>query len=419
MNDLPKISISEGSWLAAKGLQYLFDILEKGGEEARVNGGAVRNSLLGEAIGDVDISTTIAPKKVMERLQKANIKAIPTGLDHGTVTAVIEKTPYEITTLRRDVSTDGRRAVVEFTRDWLEDANRRDLTMNGLYCDRYGKVFDPLKGYGDLSARNVRFIGDAGRRIEEDYLRILRFFRFFAQYGQGRPDGEGLRACARLKSGIVSLSAERIWAEFKKILQVQDPSRALLWMRTTGVLNVVLPESEKWGIDFFTELIGAEHSFRWPIDPMSRIQIIVPPTRHRMQEFSDRMRLSKAESKRMQNWVQSQLPAIDCTRRELARILYNSSVYGVIDRLRNEIVRQRYLAREDDDALERASKFEKLLDFSQSWERPKFPVSGKDLQKSGLAQGPEMGVMLKSLENMWVESNFELTQQELLSRITQ
>ena len=194
-----KIAAKHAKWLQVDGLQKLFVVLEENDEEVRVNGGAVRNSLLGEAVSDVDLSTTLLPKKVMERLKKAGIKAIGTGLEHGTVTAVIEAQAYEITTLRKDIKTDGRHAVVEFGRDWLEDAKRRDLTMNALYCDKNGKIFDPLDGYEDLMARNVRFIGEASARIEEDYLRILRFFRFFAQYGKGRPDSEGLKACARLK----------------------------------------------------------------------------------------------------------------------------------------------------------------------------------------------------------------------------
>ncbi|MCP5037398.1 MAG: CCA tRNA nucleotidyltransferase, partial [Rhodobacteraceae bacterium] len=204
---LPEFS----GWLNLPGLQNLFDILDKDGEETRVNGGAVRNSILGETIGDVDLSTTLTPDKVLQRLEDAGVKAIATGLSHGTITAVIDKHPYEITTLRSDIETDGRRAVVEFGRSWMEDAGRRDLTMNALYCDRHGNIFDPLGGYQDLLSRNVRFIGEASQRIEEDYLRILRFFRFFARYGEGRPDGDGLKACARLKDGISSLSVERVW----------------------------------------------------------------------------------------------------------------------------------------------------------------------------------------------------------------
>ena len=187
MSNIIKIPKKNSIWLQSDGLQKLFEILQADGEEVRVNGGAVRNSLLGEEIGDVDLSTTLVPQGVLERLKKAGVKAIATGLEHGTVTAVIDKTGYEITTLRKDIKTDGRHAVVEFGRDWTEDAMRRDLTMNALYCDAAGNVFDPLDGYEDLMARNVRFIGQASGRIEEDYLRILRFFRFFAQYGKGRP----------------------------------------------------------------------------------------------------------------------------------------------------------------------------------------------------------------------------------------
>ena len=344
MSNMIKIPKKNSIWLQSDGLQKLFEILQGDGEEVRVNGGAVRNSLLGEEIGDVDLSTTLVPERVLERLKKAGVKAIATGLEHGTVTAVIDKTGYEITTLRKDIKTDGRHAVVEFGRDWKEDAKRRDLTMNALYCDAAGNVFDPLEGYEDLMARNVRFIGRANERIEEDYLRILRFFRFFAQYGKGRPDGEGLKACAKLKSGISQLSAERIWAELGKILTVKDPSRAMLWMRTTGVLSTVLPESEKWGIDFLGDLINAENDLSWSVDKMVRLQIIVPPVVDTMAQLSKQLRFSNKQAARMREWAKSEVPAENTSEAEMAKLLYRGTQQGICDRLRCEVVRQRHIA---------------------------------------------------------------------------
>ena len=187
-------------WLNEPQLQTLFDLLERDGGEVRVNGGAVRNSLMGKPVADVDIATTVLPDEVVKRLEDDGYKAVPTGINHGTVTAVIDGEPYEVTTLREDIETDGRHAVVKFGTSWQADAERRDLTMNGLYCDRNGSVFDYVGGYADIKNGTVRFIGEAETRIKEDALRILRFFRFFAWYGSGRPDAQGLKACSSQKS---------------------------------------------------------------------------------------------------------------------------------------------------------------------------------------------------------------------------
>ncbi len=408
---LPEFS----GWLNLPGLQNLFDILDKDGEETRVNGGAVRNSILGETIGDVDLSTTLTPDKVLQRLEDAGVKAIATGLSHGTITAVIDKHPYEITTLRSDIETDGRRAVVEFGRSWMEDAGRRDLTMNALYCDRHGNIFDPLGGYQDLLSRNVRFIGEASQRIEEDYLRILRFFRFFARYGEGRPDGDGLKACARLKDGISSLSVERVWMELKKILGVSDPSRALLWMRTTGVLTQTLPESEKWGIDFIADLVSAEQDLGWGVEMMARLQIMLPPNPEKMEELAARLKFSGLEKKRLLEWAKAELPNSAISKVELEQILYRDGRQAIHDRIRNEIVRQRHIARDNDEALVKAEKFANLLDWTTNWQRPVFPLKGRDLRKAGVNSGPQMGEELKRLEDEWVESGFLMSRKELLA----
>ena len=232
-----KLSKHHSKWLFAPSLVKVFDAIESAGGEVRVNGGAVRNSLMGLAVDDIDLSTTLLPQETAKAVDVAGLKSVPTGIEHGTITVVSDKTGYEITTVREDIETDGRHAVVKFGSDWTKDAERRDLSINALYCDRQGEVFDPLNGLEDINSKTIRFIGEASDRIEEDYLRILRFFRFFAWYGEGRPDAAGLKACAKLKSGLESISAERIWMEFRKLLSAPDPSRALLWMRTTGVLT--------------------------------------------------------------------------------------------------------------------------------------------------------------------------------------
>jgi len=228
-------------WLGGHDLQKLLAVLCEGGEEARIAGGAVRNTLLGQPVTDVDIAATTLPDETARRAEAAGFKAVPTGAEHGTITVVASSKPYEVTTLRDDIETDGRRAKVRFGRDWKRDAERRDFTINALYATGAGDVIDLVGGLADLERHIVRFIGEPELRIREDFLRILRFFRFFALYGQGRPDAEGLKACARLKDGLDLLSAERVWAELKKLLVAPDPARALLWMRQASVLTRTLP----------------------------------------------------------------------------------------------------------------------------------------------------------------------------------
>jgi tRNA nucleotidyltransferase/poly(A) polymerase len=257
-------------WLNVPSLQQLLAALSEDGEEARVVGGAVRNTLLSEPVGDIDIASTTLPQETKARAEKCGFKVVPTGIDHGTVTVVAHGVPYEVTTLRADVETHGRQATVVFGRDWQTDAERRDFTVNALYVRANGDVVDHVGGLADIEARVLRFIGDAETRITEDYLRILRFFRFFAWYGTGRPDAAGLKASAKLKSHLQSLSAERVWSELKKLLSAPDPSRALLWMRQSGVLSQILPESEKWGIDGIHALVRSERDLGWKPDALLR-----------------------------------------------------------------------------------------------------------------------------------------------------
>ena len=255
---LPETVQLDIEWLSRPTVLKLFDVLKHGDHETRVSGGAVRNALMNLAATDIDFATTLLPKEVLQLTEAAGFKAVPTGIEHGTVTVLIDGDHYEITTLREDIETDGRHALVKFGKSWEADANRRDLTINALFCDREGNVIDYVGGLSDIRTSTIRFIGNAEARIREDALRILRYYRFFAWYGKGRPDAEGLKATSATKALIDNLSAERIWMELKKLLSADDPSRALLWMRTTGVLSRVLPESDKWGIDAIPGLIRNE-----------------------------------------------------------------------------------------------------------------------------------------------------------------
>jgi len=403
-------------WLNEAQLQRLLAALSQGGEAARVAGGAVRNTLLGQPVADIDIATTTLPEETVRRAEAAGFKTVPTGIEHGTITAIAGGKAYEVTTLRADIETDGRRAKVSFGRDWKLDAERRDFTINALYSEADGTVVDLVGGIADIEARRLRFIGDAEARIREDYLRILRFFRFFAWYGDGRPDAEGLKACARLKDGLGQLSAERIWSELKKLLSAPDPSRALLWMRQAGVLTGALPESEKWGIDAIHGLARTEKDLGWTADPLLRLEAIVPPDAARMKTLAERLKFSAAEAERLRHWALTAAIEPKTTEGELAKKLYRGDRGGFVDRLRLSLASARARAVENNDALIEAGGFSRLLAFALKWQKPTFPLKGADLTELGASPGPKLGAILKNLEKEWVESGFELDRGTLIER---
>ena len=398
------------AWLREPGLQDLLRVLSEDGEEARVSGGAVRNTLLGEPVADVDVATTSEPQTTVRRLEAAGFKLVPTGIEHGTVTAVRNGHAYEVTTLREDVETDGRHAVVRFGRDWQRDAERRDLTINALYMDATGTVIDPLGVRDDIERRLVRFVGDANGRVREDYLRILRFFRFFAWYGRHRPDADGLRACARHKDGIETLSAERVWSELRKTLAAPDPSRALLWMRQTGVLTAALPESERWGIDAVPGLAAAEATFGWAPDAMLRLAAMLPPDPDVVTKLARRLKLSNDDRDRLRLWTQAPRPNPALGEDELARSMYATSGNGTLDVLRLALARAHAAG-----DLGEVAAFRRQLDFAEGWERPVLPVQGRDLVEGGMEPGRAVGQRLKALEARWIESGFALKKDELLA----
>lgn len=401
--------LEDAAFLRAPAVQQLLALLNADGEEARVAGGAVRNALLGEPVNDVDIATTALPAEVMRRCADAGLRTVPTGIEHGTVTVIVSGEPFEVTTLRTDSDHDGRRAQVAFGRDWTVDAERRDFTINGLYAAADGTVIDLVGGLRDIETRTIRFIGDAEQRIREDYLRALRFYRFFAWYGHGRPDADGIRATARLKEGLGQLSAERVWAELKKLLSAPDPSRALLWMRQSGVLSQVLPESEKWGIDLIHGLVRAGQELGWEIDPLLRLEALVPPYDSRMEGLAARLRLSKAESLRLLEWSRASEAKATRTDNVMALELYKGERQGMTDRLRLTIAS----AREKSEAKTVDALLRQLV-FAESYQKPVFPLSGADMLADGLVSGPEVGRRLKQLEEKWIASGFALSKAQLL-----
>ena len=401
--------LKNAAFLQAPAVQRLLALLNADGEEARVAGGAVRNSLLGEPVNDVDIATTALPAEVIRRCADAGLRTVPTGIEHGTVTVIVDGEPFEVTTLRADSNHDGRRAQVAFGRDWKVDAARRDFTINGLYVTADGTVIDLVDGLIDVEPRTIRFIGDAEQRIREDYLRALRFYRLFAWYGHGRPDADGIRATARLKDGLGQLSAERVWSELKKLLSAPDPSRALLWMRQSGVLTQVLPESEKWGIDLIHGLVRAGNELGWDVDPLLRLEALVPPYDSRMEGLSARLRLSKAESLRLVEWAKAGEAKATRTEKVLALELYKGDRQGMTDRLRLAIAS----FREKGEA-KTVEALLRQLAFAEGCERPEFPLSGADMLAGGLDAGPEVGRRLKQLEEKWIASGFQLSKAQLL-----
>lgn len=374
----------DAPWLTDPATQAVFDALAAHG--AWFVGGCVRNGLLGQAVADIDICTELEPSRVMDLAEAAGLKAIPTGIDHGTVTVVSDGTPYEITTLRRDIETDGRRASVAFTRELAEDAARRDFTMNALYATRDGSVLDPNgEGLSDLSARRVRFIGDASARIAEDYLRILRFFRFHAWYADpmGGMDAEGLAACAAGVDGIAQLSAERVGSELKTLLRAPDPAPAVAAMDQTSVLAAVLPGASS---RMLTVLMGVEDG-------------LAPDAVRRLTALGgdmDRLRLSKAEAKRL--------------------ALYRAEMgeETAPDALGYRHGRD---AARDILAL-RAALFERppgddALRAIEVGAEATFPIKAADLSEF---QGKALGDRLKALETLWIDSAFTLSKEDLLSR---
>ncbi|GLQ15761.1 CCA tRNA nucleotidyltransferase [Maritalea porphyrae] len=409
--------LRQADWLQRASVRKAFEILDGAGGQTKAVGGIVRNTLLGIGTGDVDMASKFTPNEILDRAEKAGVKAIPTGIEHGTVTLVIEGETIEVTSLRQDIKTNGRHAEVVFGGDWEDDAKRRDFTFNAMYVGPDGELLDPLNGLQDCLDREVRFIGDAKARIKEDYLRILRFYRFFAHFGSGRPEADGLRATVAMKSGLDQLSPERVWQEMKKLLSAEDPSRALLWMRTTSVLASILPEGEKWGIDAIHGVVAAEKDLNWSIDPMLRLISILPPMPDKMVALGKRLRLSNAETDQLQKWALVDGLGADMTEQDLKASIYWGDQDAIVSALQLSLASMRAKSGENLEAVEKAAGYLKLLKLAQSWNAPTFPVKGQDLIKLGHDAGPELGEKLKGLEKSWVESGFAKSVEDLLAEL--
>ena len=389
---MTRLDSKRESWMNETETRRVMDALG----DARFVGGAVRNALLNRPVTEVDIATPLVPDEVMKRLKAADIAFVPTGLEHGTITAIVNSKPFEITTLRRDVSTDGRRAVVAFTQDWKEDAQRRDFTMNALYAGADGEVFDSVGGVADLAAGRVRFVGDPVTRIREDYLRILRLFRFHAWYGKGDLDSAALKAAAAEKAGIARLSGERVQKELLKLLAAENPAPVLRSMAAASILSEILPGD--LSLARLEKLVAIDANNFFPPDPLLRLAALLPPDVKAADEIADHMKLSNADRERLSDLAGASEKIVSyLSIREVRKLLY---------RLGKQRFRDRVMLRWADDPKDNTIQWRAMLAMADAWERPQFPLTGRDVMAAGVPQGPLIGQVLSEVEEWWVDSDF-------------
>jgi poly(A) polymerase len=378
-------SLPDASWRHRPGLDGLLAALDAADGKARYVGGAVRDGLLGLPVNDLDIATTLDPRDVVDRLKAAGIKAVPTGIEHGTITAVLPDGPVEITTLRRDVSTDGRRATIAYTDDWRADAARRDFTINALYADPLtGAISDYFGGLADLASRRLRFIGDADARIAEDHLRILRYFRFLARYGDNELDSIAYAACVRAANSLMALSRERIADELLKLLGGASPVHALRLMVEGDIFAPVLPEVTMAGVDRVERLIAREAAAGIMPAALRRLAALLPPDAALADQIGARLKLSNKARKRLTLALEPAVPG-ESIRATAHRI----GVEGATDRL----------------LLDAAAPLDRLGAISD-WTPPALPIGGGALIARGLPPGPDVAKALQAVQAQWVAEDF-------------
>lgn len=401
--------LAAAPWLTDPAAQAVLGAIAAGGFEARVVGGAVRNTLMALPVTDIDMATTAPPEEVIRLARAAGLATAPTGLAHGTVTVIVAHRAFEVTTLRKDVETHGRHATVAFTDDWEADARRRDFTINALYCSADGTVHDPLGGREDVHARRVRFIGDAAERIREDYLRILRFFRFGAQYGDGAPDSDGLAACVRGREGLARLSGERIRQELVRLLVAPGALHAVEALREFGILPEVLPAVPRPTL--FSRLVALDHAHGLAADAALRLAALAVEVVEDVERIAARLRLSGSERDVL-------LAAVDRSSR-LARAPSDALARELLYREGPERYRRlvilslaRCLAASVTDG-----GWREALGLPDRWTAPVFPLKGADLMSRGLRPGPRIGATLRALEDWWIAEGFMPDRAALLSRL--
>jgi poly(A) polymerase len=378
-------------------------LLNGNGEEARVVGGAVRNALLNIPIGDIDIATTALPDQVVRRTKAAGIKCVPTGIEHGTVTLVIDAQPFEVTTLREDTETYGRKAKVAFGRDWVRDAERRDFTINGLSVDAEGVVHDHVGGLADIAAKRVRFIGDANQRIAEDYLRILRFFRMHAAYGAGEPDRTGYLACIAGRAGLANLSAERVRMEMLKLVVAEEAVVAVQAMADAGLLLPIFGGVAYTGP--FAAMIAAERELGLAPNAVRRLAALTVAVTEDAKRVAARIRLSNAEAKALDSMGHRWWRFAGKDEARARQLLYRLGEDPYRDRL--------MLAWARAGDRNGSARWHDLATLPQRWSAPKFPLKAADFISRGIAEGPALGHVLTLAEDAWLAADFPLDRSAL------
>ena len=390
-------SLQGAKWLTQDPLAGLLGVLDRDGEEARAVGGAVRNALIGLPVHEIDVATTAVPDEVVKRVTAAGYKAVPTGIEHGTVTVVINGAPYEVTTLRQDVETYGRHAKVAFGRDWKADAARRDFTINALSASRDGTVHDYVGGLADLKARRVRFIGAPDKRIAEDYLRVLRFFRFHAAYGHGALDRAGLDACIAARAGLDGLSRERVRMEMVKLLVAPRAAEVLRDMTDAGILGPLLA-----GVPNATNVAAmaqAEVALALPADAMRRLAALAVLVVEDVERLAEKLRLSNAEHER--------LSAMGDNWRPVSPALGENAQRALLYRLGADKYRDRALVAFTRSGASASDKsWQALITLPARWNAPPFPIKAVDLMSRGVAKGPKLGTALAKAEEAWIAAGF-------------
>jgi poly(A) polymerase len=383
-------------WLGGPAARLLA-ALDADGEEARVVGGAVRNTLMKRPPGDVDVATTAPPEEVVRRAKQAGFHPVPTGIEHGTVTVVVAGTPFEVTTLRQDIETFGRHATVRFGRDWKADAERRDFTMNALFLTRDGRVIDFVGGIADIRARRVRFIGDPDTRIREDFLRILRFFRFFAAYGAGAPDEAGLSACIRGRGGLAQLSRERVRVEMMKLLVAARAAESAVAMAESSILDRVLANAAD--LSGLARMVAIEVALRVEPDAVRRLAAVAVRVVEDADHLRERLRLSNEEHRRLISMGERWWRVAPSTDEAAARaLLYRIGPSEYRDR--GMLAFARSSAAADDAA------WASLLSLPERWTPPAFPLAARDFLARGLEKGPALGRALAVAEEAWIAVGF-------------
>jgi len=395
--------LDDAPWLTSGPAGRVLGLLNADGEEARVVGGAVRNAVLGIPTADIDIATTAPPAEVIRRARAAGIKSVPTGIDHGTVTLVVDGKPFEVTTLREDTETFGRKAKVAFGRDWVRDAERRDFTINGLSVDAGGVIHDHVGGYDDLVARKVRFIGDPNRRIAEDYLRILRFFRIHAAYGKGEPDRAGYLACIEARAGLATLSAERVRMEVLKLMIAEGAAGALVAMADGGLLLSIFGGVAYTGP--FAAMIAAERLLGLKADPVRRLGALAVAVTEDARRLAARLRLTNSETRALDSMGHRWWRLAGMDEATARRRLYRLGADSYRDRL--------MLAWARAGGTTPSASWRELAALPERWIAPKFPLKAADFAARGIAEGPALGHVLALAEDAWLAADFPLDESAL------